>query len=139
METELISIASIICVFAVILVIFTFLAFLRYLRYRETLDLAEQGLVHPNYNRNGKGSLRWGIAITGLGLALCAGMYPIGWVAGVDEFPLNFGPWMLVGLVPTFFGLSLIAIYLFTRESGAAEDEEMDLDLLEEGVEPEES
>jgi hypothetical protein len=44
------------------------------------------------------------------------GLYPFGWLAAPGEFPLNFGPWMLVGLIPTFFGLSLIVIYLVTRD-----------------------
>jgi hypothetical protein len=103
-----------------------FFAYLRYLRYRETIELADKGLVHPRYQRyesNGKGALRWGIAITGLGLALCLGLYPFGWLAAPGEFPLNFGPWMLIGLIPTFFGLSLVVIYLVTREK---EDDQMD-------------
>ncbi len=91
---------------------FGFFAFLRYMRYKETIILAEKGLVHPGYgSSNGSGTLRWGLAITGLGLALCLGLYPIGFTSVVSgEFPLNFGPWMLAGLLPTFFGLSLIAI-----------------------------
>jgi hypothetical protein len=44
------------------------------------------------------------------------GLYPFGWLAASGQFPLNFGPWMLVGLIPTFFGLSLIVIYLVTRD-----------------------
>ena len=96
-----------------------FFAYLRYMRYKETIELADKGLVHPRYERNGKSTLRWGIAITGLGIALCLGLYPFGWLAASGQFPLNFGPWMLVGLVPAFFGLSLIVIYLVTRERGS--------------------
>ncbi|MCB9136412.1 MAG: hypothetical protein H6636_13360 [Anaerolineales bacterium] len=89
-----------------------FFAYLRYLRYREIITLAEKGLVHPGYaTPNGKGTLRWGIVITGLGVALCMGLYPFGWLISSGTFPLNFGPWMLVGLIPTFFGLSLVTIY----------------------------
>lgn len=99
-----------------------FFAYLRYMRYRETIELAEKGLLHPRYQRyesNGKGALRWGIAITGLGLALCLGLYPFGWLAAPGEFPLNFGPWMLIGLIPTFFGLSLVVIYMVTRDKNS--------------------
>lgn len=99
-----------------------FFAYLRYIRYRETIELAEKGLLHPRYQRyesNGKGALRWGIAITGLGLALCLGLYPFGWLAAPGEFPLNFGPWMLIGLIPTFFGLSLVVIYIVTRDKNS--------------------
>jgi hypothetical protein len=34
-----------------------------------------------------------------------------------NPFPLNFGPWMIIGLVPTFFGLALIVTYVFTSGS----------------------
>lgn len=106
---------------ALIAVIFGFVAFMRYMSYRETLALAEKGLVHPERMRQngGKGILRWGIIITALGLALCVGLYPLGWLfesgPGNMSFPLGFGPWMLFGLVPTFFGLALILIYVLTR------------------------
>lgn len=88
-----------------------FFAFLRYLRYREIITLAEKGLVDPRYAGNGKGTLWWGLVITLVGVALCLGLYPLGWMFPQNLFPLNFGPWMLVGLVPTFFGISLLAIY----------------------------
>lgn len=99
-----------------------FFAYLRYIRYRETIELAEKGLLHPRYQRyesNGKGALRWGIAITGFGLALCLGLYPFAWLVAPGEFPLNFGPWMLIGLIPTFFGLSLVVIDIVTRDKNS--------------------
>jgi hypothetical protein len=96
------------------LIVFGFFAYLRYLRYRETIALAEKGLIPPQSNRNGKGTLRWGIVLTALGIALCLGLYPIGWIAAQGEFPLNFGPWMLIGLIPTFFGLGLVSVYYLT-------------------------
>jgi hypothetical protein len=97
-------------------IVFGFFAYLRYLRYKETLAFAEKGLLPPQHAANGKGTLRWGIVITGLGMALCLGLYPLGWATSPGDFPLNFGPWMLIGLVPTFFGLSLVLVYLLTRE-----------------------
>jgi hypothetical protein len=112
---------SISCFFIVAtLVFFGFFAFLRYMRYKETITLAEKGLVHPGYGPNGKGTLRWGIAFTGLGIALCMGLYPIGWAFG-SSFPLHFGPWMLAGLIPAFFGLSLVAIYYLTSDKKSSE------------------
>lgn len=97
-----------------LLIVFGFFAYLRYLRYKETLALAEKGLLRPVDGGNGKGTLRWGIVITALGAALCLGLYPFGWLMDNNVFPLNFGPWMLFGLIPTFFGLALIFIYLVT-------------------------
>jgi O-antigen/teichoic acid export membrane protein len=104
------------CSLAFFFLLFGFLAVLRFINYRETLALAEKGLVRPDRSRaNGKDTLRWGIVITALGLALCLGLYPLGFMAG-PRFPLGLGPWMLLGLVPTFFGLALILIYVVTRE-----------------------
>ncbi|HNB53987.1 MAG TPA: hypothetical protein PK530_18715 [Anaerolineales bacterium] len=105
-------------------VFLAFFAYLRYLRYREIIALAEKGLVHPRYASNGKGTLRWGIVITGLGVALCLGLYPLGWLITGSSFPLNFGPWMLVGLIPTFFGLSLLAIYYLTRREDKEKEDQ---------------
>ncbi len=99
------------------IVFFGFIVLMRYMGYRETLALAEKGLLRPEPPRsNGKGALRWGIAITALGLASSLGIYPLGWVAGGGVYPLNFGPWMIVGLVPLFFGLGLILIHVLTYE-----------------------
>jgi hypothetical protein len=96
---------------------FAFIVLLRYIGYRETLHLAEKGLVRPDRSAggNGKDTLRWGIVITAVGLALCAGLYPIGLLPG-SSFPLGIGPWMIAGFLPTFFGLGLILIYVLTRE-----------------------
>lgn len=96
--------------------LFGFIVIMRFLNYRETLMLAEKGLVRPDRARgNGKDTLRWGVAITAVGVALCLGLYPIGFLAG-SSFPLGLGPWMLAGLLPTFFGLALVLIYYLTRE-----------------------
>ncbi len=98
------------------LFLFSFVVLMRYLSYRETVALAEKGLVRPDRARgNGKDTLRWGIVITAVGLALCLGLYPLGFLGGT-RFPLGLGPWMLVGLLPTFFGLGLVLIYALTRE-----------------------
>ena len=96
---------------------FIFIVAMRYIGYRETMQLAEKGLVRPGRGAggNGKDTLRWGIVITAVGLALCLGLYPIGLLAG-NTFPLGIGPWMIAGFLPTFFGLGLILIYVVTRD-----------------------
>lgn len=117
--------------------LFGFLAFMRYMRYRETMTLAEKGLVRmPRVNGNGKDTLRWGIAITAIGLALCVGLYPIGAMTRTT-IPFGFGPWMLVGLLPTFFGLGLVLIYVLTKEekSSGREGEGKDSEMIEPPVE----
>ena len=88
------------------LIVFGFIALMRYINYRETTALAEKGLVRPaKVQSNGKNALRWGIVIASIGLAVIVGVLPVG------------GPVMLVGLIPTFFGLGLVLIYVLTRES----------------------
>jgi hypothetical protein len=110
---------------------FGFAAYVRKLKHDEIIALAEKGLVKaPDTSSNGRGALRWGIAITGLGIALCVGLYPFGFLR-TNSFPLNFGPWMLIGLLPTFFGLALVIIYLVTRDKGI-EDKKEDLPTEEE-------
>jgi sterol desaturase/sphingolipid hydroxylase (fatty acid hydroxylase superfamily) len=93
--------------------LFTLIVIMRYISYRETLALAEKGLMRPQKQNDGKDALRWGIAITAVGLALCMGLWPLGFLAG-NTFPLGLGPWMLIGFVPTFFGLALILIFVLT-------------------------
>ena len=96
--------------------IFGFILLMRFLVYKETLALAEKGLVKPQRNGNSKGTLVWGIIIAAVGLALILGLWPLGFDFGGTNYPLGFGPWMLFGLVPTFFGVALILIYVLTRE-----------------------
>ena len=96
---------------------FIFVVAMRYIGYRETLHLAEKGLVRPDRapGGNGKDTLRWGVVIMAVGLALCAGLYPIGLLPG-NTFPLGIGPWMIAGFLPTFFGLGLILVYVLTHD-----------------------
>ena len=110
-------------VFILSLIFFGFVVLMRYLHYKETVALAEKGLVRPKRtSKNGQDTLRWGIIITALGLALCIGIYPFGFVLDAG-FPFYFGPWMLIGLLPTFFGLGLILIYYLTRQDRAVNKE----------------
>jgi len=109
-------------------IIFGFILLMRYLAFKETLALAEKGLIKPQRNGNGKGSLIWGIIITAVGLALILGLWPFGFEMGAPEYPLGFGPWMVIGLLPTFFGVALILIYVLTREEQekTPDEEEME-------------
>jgi hypothetical protein len=109
-----------------LLIVFGFFGYMRWLRYKETLVLAEKGLLKPERQGSGKGTLRWGIIITALGIALCLGLYPLGFIGGInDQFPLRFGPWMLVGLIPMFFGLGLVLVYYLTNKEEKADTNEM--------------
>ncbi len=99
---------------AIFVILFAFLIGLRYLNYRETLTLAEKGLVRPQTeSKNGKGNLKTGIILASIGVALILGMAPFGINS---DYPLGFGPWMILGLLPLFIGLGLVLIYVVTRE-----------------------
>lgn len=116
----------------IVAALFGYLAYRRRLKHKEVMAMIEKGLIdHSTINSNGKDTLRWGIVITALGLAFCFGLYPLGFILG-SSFPLNFGPWMLIGLIPVFFGLALILIYLVTRQVKSAGEPP---GLLEEGTE----
>jgi hypothetical protein len=99
-----------------VVVILAFIVVMRYLSYKETLSMAEKGYMPPvRVNGKGKATLIWGIIITALGLALMIGLLPLGVMLNANV-PFGFGPWMLAGLLPTFFGLALILIHVLTRE-----------------------
>jgi Domain of unknown function (DUF6249) len=101
--------------------LFAFIVAMRYLNYRETMGLAEKGLVRPpresSRPRNGgsKAVLVWGIILASIGLALMLGLWPLGFTSIGRGFPLGFGPWMLFALLPLFFGLGLVLIYVLGR------------------------
>jgi hypothetical protein len=102
-------------ILAIVTLLFALIVIMRYINYRENLALADKGMVRPQKQSDGKDTLRWGIAITAVGLALCLGLWPIGFMAG-NFYPLGLGPWMLIGIIPTFFGLALILIYVLTYD-----------------------
>jgi hypothetical protein len=113
-----ILIAPLCCGLLFFVVLFAFLIGWRYLQYRETLALAEKGLLKTDAGRvesrgNGQGTLRWGVVFSALGLALTIGLLPIGIAGG---YPLGITPWMIFGFIPLFFGLGLILIYVLTKD-----------------------
>lgn len=122
-----------------------FILLSRYLKYRETLTMIQHGItppmppppmppmmmpappmprppvVVPQSNAGtGRGTLIWGLVLTGIGIALTLALWPIGFIANSASgntvtFPLGLGPWMLAGFVPLFVGLALILGYVITR------------------------
>jgi len=107
-----------------LLIFLGFIYAMRYLNYKETMQLAEKGLVKPTRaNGSSKTALIWGILITAVGLALIVGLWPLGMMIGTS-IPFGFGPWMLAGLIPAFFGLALVLIHVLTREEKEDEKEE---------------
>ena len=113
---------------AFLVVIFGTIVMMRWFKHREIMMLAEKGLLPEQYalymsaprGRGGRRLLGWGIALVMVGLALMIGLYPIGFVGRLGPehgswYPLNFGPWMLGGLIPLFIGLALLITYFLTR------------------------
>ena len=99
-----------------IFMVLAFIFAMRYIGYIETLKLAEKGLVKPaRANGSNKSALIWGIIITAIGIALMIGLWPLGTILNTN-IPFGFGPWMLAGLLPMFFGLALVLVYVLTRE-----------------------
>lgn len=100
---------------AIFSLIFGFAAFMRYMKYRETVALAEKGLLRQKEaGRNGKDSLRWGIIIVFIGLAMIAGFCPTAFLMDTPEL-LIAGTFL--GLLPTAFGLGLITIHWVTHRT----------------------
>jgi len=117
---------------ALLVAIFGTIVLTRWFKHREVMALVEKGLLPEQYaqytgasrGRGNRGLLGWGIALAMLGVALMIGLWPIGFVtrvphSGESLYPLNFGPWMLVGLIPLFIGLALLITYLLTRKEEA--------------------
>lgn len=102
-------------------ILFSFILLLRFISYRETLLLAEKGLVRPQPEKNGRGTLVWGVLLTAAGAALCLGLWPIGFMTSINA-PLGFGPWMIVALIPLFFGLGLLLIYVLSGDAKKKEE-----------------
>lgn len=101
--------------FVTLFIFFGFILGMRYLKHKETMAMIEKGMV-PERGEDGKRTLRWGIGVTAVGLALTLGLYSLGFMEPGGDFPMRFGPWMLGGLIPLFIGLGLILIYYLTRE-----------------------
>jgi len=108
------DIVPVLGVSSVLIIIFAFIVLMRYIRYKETLALAEKGLVRPEQPMT-KGLLRWGIMVTAVGIAFTIGLYPFGFAVG-EKYPLHLGPWMLTGFVPLFLGASLILLHYLTEK-----------------------
>ena len=113
----------------IFMTIFGYFAYVRYLSHKETMALAEKGLLKPEHvvqynggNGRDRKLLNRAIMLIALGFALCLGLFPIGFVAG-DDFPFFLGPWMIAGFLPLFFGIALCIFpaVVVNAQSGSAQ------------------
>jgi hypothetical protein len=64
---------------------FALFAYVRYLRYKETMALAEHGLLPPQRTRRNRDTLRWGIIIMMIGIGLICGLWPLGFMTSGSD------------------------------------------------------
>lgn len=82
---------------------------LRWFTYREKMAMIERGVSpYPDNTadeaKKNKKRLAYGLTTALIGVALTLGFITLG-----------FGPWLLVGLIPLFVGLSMILSYLILQ------------------------
>ena len=64
-----------------------------------------------------------------MGTGLMCGLYPLGFSIDpymANQAPLGFGPWMMFGILPFFFGLSLLIIYFVNKREDLRYDSDED-------------
>lgn len=90
--------------------VFGFAAYTRYLQHKETMALADKGLL-PLENAADRSAniLRWGVIFSILGVILSLVMVPFAWN--------NYWILFLLGLLPLALGLGLTLIYVFAQEN----------------------
>jgi hypothetical protein len=122
---------------AFLIVIFGTIIVMRWFKHREIMAMVEKGVLPERYaeytsashGQRGRGTMGWGIAL--------AALWPLGLtrMGGGGQYPLNFGPWMLIGLIPLFIGVALLIIYFVARKeevttSEAPEQPEEPVELI---------
>lgn len=114
-------------IFGFFVVLLGFLLLMRYLNYRENMKLAEKGYDVQQKPRRNKALLTWGWIITAIGLVGTLGSWALFafFISPGLGLPLGLGPWVLLGLIPLFFGLVLLLIYVITTPS-ATEDSQLE-------------
>lgn len=101
----------------VFVVVFGFAAYTRYLQHKETMALAEKGLLpEEDFQDKSKNILRWGVIFSIVGAILVLIMIPFAWN--------NYWTLFLLGLLPLALGLGLTLIYVFTQENPAPKEKE---------------
>lgn len=85
-----------------------FLGWLRWMRFRETLALADRGYAPVTPANGTNRTLRWGLILAAIGLALSCGLAPFAFES-IDRSPV-----LIPGLLCLFLGLALLLFWLMT-------------------------
>jgi len=85
-----------------------FAGWLRWMRFRETLALADRGYAPVGAPNGTNRTLRWGLILVAIGLALACGMAPFALEA------LDRSPVLIPGLLFLFVGLALLLYWLLS-------------------------
>jgi ABC-type Fe3+ transport system permease subunit len=94
----------------VFVAVFGFAAYTRYLQHKETMALAEKGLLPENDpQEKSKNILRWGMIFSIVGAILVLVLIPFAWS--------RYWTLFLLGLLPLALGLGLTLIYVFTQDN----------------------
>lgn len=92
----------------VFVAVFGYVAYNRYLQHKETMALAEKGLLPAEDPQDkSKNILRWGMIFSIQGAILTLLLVPFAWSSY----------WTLLGLLPLAFGLGLILIYVYSQDN----------------------
>lgn len=101
----------------IFLIVFGFLAFMRYMRYKETVALAERGLLRSEETRqrSPRRLFNIGIVLFMVGLGFFCTLIPTAFLVDAAE-PAFVG--IFVGVLPVSVGLAFIAIDFMNRKEG---------------------
>ncbi|MDJ0753522.1 MAG: hypothetical protein QNJ45_08405 [Ardenticatenaceae bacterium] len=114
----------------IFIVIFGFLAFMRYMRYKETVALAERGLLRSDRNRsnNGRPSRRLfniGVVLLSVGVGFFCTLIPAAIMVNSGE-PAFAG--VILGVLPASVGTALLVIDRFNNKNRPPFQTEEDYD-----------
>ena len=91
----------------IFVVVFGFAGYMRYLRYKETIALAERGLIRPQRSRGGRNNMKIGVLLLVVGGAFACSLVTIG-IAADEPEPAVIG--VIFGILPASLGFGLILV-----------------------------
>lgn len=103
------------------MIVFGFAGFMRYMKYKETIALAERGLLRPERKRKQRNSLKIGVLLLVVGTTFGCSLMLVGMAADSPE-PAVMG--VILGILPASFGLGLIIVDRINKREGIHDEDE---------------